>query len=58
MSNYCCSRHVTSGKPLVQMCVFEEGFEVNAAAMTTAVAAAAAAHFDIVQKCEACLQSG
>ena len=40
------------------MCVFEEGFEVNAAAMTTAVAAAAAAHFDIVQKCEACLQSG
>ena len=36
------------------MCVVEEGFRVNAAAVT----AAAAALFDIVQKCEACLQSG
>lgn len=53
MSNYCCSRHVTSGKLLVQMRVVEEGFEVNAATTT-----AAAAHFDIVLKCEACLQSG
>lgn len=35
------------------MRVVEEGFEVNAATTT-----AAAAHFDIVQKCEACLQSG
>lgn len=47
MSNYSRSRHVTSEKPLVQMCVVEEGLGLMQRQQGP--------RFSLVQKCDECL---
>lgn len=49
MSNYGRSRHVTSEKPLVQMCAADEGSRLMQRQQSTP--------FSLVQKCDECLRA-